>query len=222
MKLKLQQITRGKSKYYHVYLPKNIVERVLRWHQGDNLEYNVINENLVLKKLVHPVNEYLEELSCPICLNHCVAIKIIKNPRRSEFIVVARCPIDHIIIKKFFPENAIREWKWYVHETVGICDVCGGILQEQLRKHARSTARSFYKIKYVCQNCHRGRVKVIADQILAEPENLPRDLPPPIIQKNPKITRKLPPKRCPVCEEEVLPESVFCGQCGQLLISGEF
>jgi len=222
MKMKLQQITRGTSKYYHVYLPKSIVERVLHWHQGDNLEYKVINDNLVLKKLPHPVNKFLEELSCPICFNHCVVIKVIKNPKRNEFKIVARCPLDYTPVRAFFSESTLGEWKWYLHETVNICDVCGGLLEEQIRKHSRSIARPYYKLVLRCRECGRKRVKVIADEILQVPEEIPENISPPIIQKNTKLKHKVPPKSCPTCDEEVLADTVFCGQCGTCLINGEF
>jgi rubrerythrin len=218
--MKLQQINRGKSQYYHVYLPKNIVERVLEWHQSDNLEYKVINNSLVLKKVTQAVNKYLEELSCPVCYNHCVIIKIIKNPKRNEFIIISRCPQDHSIIKKTFLQANLAEWKWYIHETINICDICGGPLEEQFRKHSKSTARSFHKIKFICRDCGRRRIKVIADIILT-PENPPENVIPPVIQKNREITSKTPPSVCPVCQEEALQDAVFCGQCGTFLMNSE-
>ncbi|MDD1778294.1 MAG: hypothetical protein LUQ65_09010 [Candidatus Helarchaeota archaeon] len=216
--MKLQQINRGNSQYYHVYLPKSIIERVLQWHQGDNLEYRVISSTLVLKKLTQPVNKYLESLSCPICYNHCVVIKVIENPRRNEFTVVSRCPQDHSVIKKFFSKANISEWKWYIHETITICDLCGGILGEPRKK---AIARGFQKIKYVCRDCRRARVKVIADSFLMEPEVPPLNITPQIIPKNREILSKTPPSICPVCQEEVLQDAVFCGQCGTFLLNGE-
>ncbi|MHA1264343.1 MAG: zinc-ribbon domain-containing protein [Candidatus Helarchaeota archaeon] len=219
--MKLQQINRGKSKYYHVYLPKNVVEHALHWHRGDTLEYQVINNSLVLKKLPHPTNRYLEELSCPICFNHCVVIKILRNVKRNEFIVIARCPIDHIVIKKFFPMNELPDWKFIVKETVTTCDLCGSdFLEEQFRRH--SETRKFTKIRYMCRECHRARVKIIADEIIEDRGRLPELVISPIIQKNREVIHKLPPHRCPVCQEEVPPDAVFCGQCGTLLINGEY
>ena len=221
--MKLQQITRGKSKYYHVYLPKNIVEHVIHWHQGDNLEYQVINNNLVLKKLVHPVDKYLEALSCPVCFNHCVVIKIMRNPKRGEYRIVARCTIDLIRIVKIFPENALYEWKWYIRETVHRCDICGGLLEEQLRKESRSLTRPFAKIKFLCRDCQRKRIKVIAKEILDEGDQPPpKDLYSPVIYKKRHLSQKHPPKNCPTCEEEVLPNHVFCSSCGACLLNGEY
>ena len=216
--MKLQQINRGKSQYYHVYLPKSIIERVLQWYQGDNLEYRVINNTLVLKKLTQPANKYLESLSCPICYSHCVVVKAIENLRRNEFIIVSRCPQDHSVIKKLFSKANLTEWKWYIHETIAICDLCGGILGEPRKK---AISRGFQKIKYVCRDCGRARVKVIADTLLVAPEVPPQNMAAPIIQKNREIISKTPPTVCPVCQEEVLPDAVFCGQCGTFLLNGE-
>ncbi|NVM53576.1 MAG: hypothetical protein HWN66_07705 [Candidatus Helarchaeota archaeon] len=216
--MKLQQITRGKGKYYHVYLPKNIIEHVLHWHQGDNLEYKVISDNsIILKKLLYPVNKYLEDLSCPVCFNHCVTIKGIKIPKRNEFKIVARCPLDHLVTKTFFSQRSLAEWKWYIHETINICDLCGGFLEEEVRKHASSTVRPFYKIVFRCRDCGRTRSKVIADEIVDLSEKPPDDITPPIIQKNQKIRQKSRVKVCPTCEEEVPSNHVFCSQCGTFL-----
>ncbi|TFG05133.1 MAG: hypothetical protein EU536_02835 [Promethearchaeota archaeon] len=226
--MKLQQINRGKGKYYHVYLPKNVVEHALHWHRGDNLEFQVINDNLVLKRLENLPNRYLEESTCPICYNHCVVIKALKNPRRNEFIILYRCPIDHLVIKKFFPESTMDEWRYMVKETVTTCDLCGSdLLEEQFRKQARSPLHPYIKIRFQCRECGRVRVKVIADEILQDPQGSPINTIGPIIQKNRQVIHrpprnKIPPKNCPVCQEEVLKDSVFCGQCGALLIDGEY
>jgi len=220
--MKLQQINRGKSQYYHVYLPKNIVEHVLQWHQSDNLEYKVINNSLILKRVTQPVNKYLEELSCPICYNHCVIIKAIKHPKRNEYVIVSRCPQDHSVIKKSFQQTNLAEWKWYIHETINICDICGGPLEEQIRKHSKSIIRAYFRLKFICRDCGRIRVKVIADTILTSESPPSSDIKPLIVQKNRDITNKTPPSVCPICQEEVVRNAVFCGQCGSFLISSEF
>ena len=173
--------------------------------------------------MMEPVDRYLEMLSCPICFSHCVVVKAIKSSRRPDFRIVARCPLDHIPIRAFFPQNAIAEWRGYISEMVSRCDICGGILEEDLRKASRSTTRPFFKIRYVCTDCQRVRVKVIAKEILVDMEEKPpKSIISPIIHKTVPIKQKQPIKVCPVCEESVPSDHVFCSQCGTCLIYGEF
>jgi hypothetical protein len=221
VRMKLQQITRGKSKYYHVYLPKNIVERVLHWNQGENLEYKVISNNLILKKSLSPVDKYQEMLSCPICSNHCVIVKIRRNPKRNEYKIVARCPIDRTPVRAIFDQNSFNDWKKHL-QTIWVCDLCGGTLEEQVKKFSGINLRARVKLRLFCRDCGRTRVKVIALDMYRSAEiNSNVGLAPPIIHKKIPISQKTPLRICPVCEEAVSPEHAFCGSCGTCLISRE-
>ncbi len=48
--MRIQEISRNGAKYYHIYLPKNIIENVLQWQGKDNLKFSVVGDKLVLSK----------------------------------------------------------------------------------------------------------------------------------------------------------------------------
>lgn len=48
--MKIQEIIRNGAKYYHIYLPKSIIENVLQWQGKDNLNFYVVGDKLVLSR----------------------------------------------------------------------------------------------------------------------------------------------------------------------------
>jgi hypothetical protein len=70
--MRIQEITRNGAKYYHIYLPKNIVENVLQWQGKDNLNFYVVGDKLVLSKEEIPLalssdTENPSKSPCALC-----------------------------------------------------------------------------------------------------------------------------------------------------------
>ena len=216
--MKIQEIRRNGSKYYHIYLPKNIIENVLHWKGKDTLIYHVANDMLILKKDVIPSGEWQNYLNCKICYNPTIIIKLINNPLRRQYSLVARCPLDHTIIKTSLPANQLNNWKGMILPQIYTCDICNGILLEEKRKFVRSSIGFRVHLRLFCRDCFRHRIKVIAQEIWDELHLHDSDSThsPPISPTSPS---KRPAPHCPTCEEPISPEQSFCGQCGTCLFN---
>ncbi|MHA1132488.1 MAG: hypothetical protein ACTSQI_07835 [Candidatus Helarchaeota archaeon] len=215
--MKIQEIRRNGNKYYHIYLPKNIIENVLHWKGRDNLVYRVVNETLVLNKESSPSNEWLTRICCKVCYTPTIIIKIIKNSLRRQYIIVARCPIDHIISKIVLPASNFHEWKTVIIPQILSCDICNGKLIEERRKFVRSNIGFRVHLKLFCRDCGRHRVKVIAQELWDELHLKEYSSPMPQSQSATNTPQKHP-LLCPTCEEPIRPDQSFCSQCGSCLI----
>ncbi|MHA1265654.1 MAG: zinc-ribbon domain-containing protein [Candidatus Helarchaeota archaeon] len=218
--MKIQEITRNGSKYYHVYLPKNIVEKVLCWKGKDTLSYRVLKNSLVLKRDSDPLNEWEEELACKACDNPTVIIKIIKNPLRNQYLVVSRCPFDHSILKTSLPVAQLPQWKPLIVSQIFHCDLCNGLLLEEKRKYIRSNLGFRVRLKLFCKDCHHHRIKVIAHELW---DNINQSIPIPSPSKIQTFLENSFPQpqsftHCPTCEEPISPNQAFCSQCGTPLL----
>jgi hypothetical protein len=213
--MKIQEIRRNGSKYYHIYLPKNIVENVLHWKGKDTLLYSVVSDTLVLRRNLEPTNEWQNYISCKICFNPAIIIKLIKNPIRKQYILIARCPLDHTVLKATLPINRLSEWKPMILPQIFTCDICNGTLMEEKRKFARTGNGFRVHMRLFCRNCGRHRIKVLAQEIWDE-LNLPSCTP---LSPQTFSKAKSPSfAHCPTCEEPISPAQPFCGQCGTCLI----
>ena len=213
--MKIQEIRRNGSKYYHIYLPKNIIENVLHWKGKDTLIYHVANDMLILKKDNIPSGEWQSHINCRICFNPTVVIKLMKNPLRSQYSLVARCPLDHTIIKTSLPANQLNNWKGMILPQIYTCDICNGILLEEKRKFVRSSIGFRVHLRLFCRDCGRHRVKVIAQEIWDELRLRDSAPTPPL----PPFPSKKMAQHCPTCEEPISPEQSFCRQCGTCLFN---
>ncbi len=213
--MKVQEIRRNGGKYYHIYLPKNIIENVLNWHGRDNLNYLVVNDTLILKKDPPPANGWQSHLNCKICYIPTVLIKIIKNSLKEQYIIVARCPQDHTILKTNFPANRFHEWNSIFKSHLFTCDICNGVLLQERRKFVRSTVGFRVHLRLFCRDCGRHRVKVIAQELWDEMHI--QESAAPTLPATPFLKKTLP-HYCPTCEEPISSNQSFCGQCGTCLI----
>jgi hypothetical protein len=215
--MKIQEIKRNGSKYYHIYLPKNIVENVLHWHGRDKLSYLVVNDTLVLKKDSTPSNEWENRISCKLCYNPTILIKAIKNSMRHQYFIVSRCPLDHAISKISLPANEFTEWKNVLIPQIFTCDICGGTLIEEKRKFVKSNIGFRVHLKLFCRDCGRHRVKVIAQEIWDELHLQDTEPPAPSPDTTSGTPRKFP-LHCPTCEQPIARDQSFCGQCGTCIV----
>lgn len=215
--MKIQEIHRNGSKYYHVYLPKSVIENVLGWQGKDKLSYRVENNILVLKKEDHHDNEWLDTICCHMCYNTTILIKILKNPLRNQYNLVSRCPDDHNILKTTLPTSHFEAWNSLIIPQIFQCDLCGGSLLEEKRKFVRSNLGFRIRLKLFCRDCGRHRIKVIAQEIwdlTTPPETQPPPFKTPFETSSP---RKTIYTHCPTCEEPINPAQSFCSQCGTCL-----
>ncbi|HUX98288.1 MAG TPA: zinc ribbon domain-containing protein [Candidatus Deferrimicrobium sp.] len=216
--MKIQEIIRNGSKYYHIYLPKNVIENVLHWRGKESLAYQVINESLIIKKEINLSDEWQEHLSCKVCYNPVNPIKIMKNPLRNTYIVVARCPTDQTIIKTTLPATEFHAWKTIILSRIFNCDICNGTLIEERRKFIHSSIGFRVHLRMFCRDCGRHRIKVLAQELWDELH---------LQDSHPSASHSLPPEpsedpttvRCPTCEEPIDLDQSFCGQCGTFIIN---
>jgi hypothetical protein len=211
--MKIQEIIRNGSKYYHIYLPKNVIENVLHWQGRDSLAYHVINESLIIKKEATMSDEWQEHLSCKVCFNPANPIKIMKNPLRNNYIIIARCPNDQTILKTTFPATDFHIWKTVVLSRIFKCDICNGTLIEERRKFIHSNIGFRVHLRLFCRDCGRHRIKVLAQELWDELHI--QGTGPPLNQPLHQETLEDPTTlHCPTCEEPISPDQSFCGQCG--------
>lgn len=70
--MRIQEIIRNGAKYYHIYLPKSIIENVLQWQGKDSLNFSVVGDKLVLSREETTLAESSDSENpikshCPLC-----------------------------------------------------------------------------------------------------------------------------------------------------------
>ncbi|MBD3229675.1 MAG: hypothetical protein GF329_15955 [Candidatus Lokiarchaeota archaeon] len=208
--MKLQVIKRNNRRYFHVYLPKNIVDHVLKWEKGEELSFSVIEDGLILRKsnmLNFKNDDWSENLKCDNCKILMAFIKgVIRN---NELVFVSRCPRCDSRKKIVLPLNEKENWMNQIEETIKICDICN---KKELKKvRARygwdRKSTNYAKIVYFCKNCGIERTKIVPFKILSEFTTI----------KTEKI--ELPQIECVYCRYKIEDyDSTTCPNCNNIII----
>ncbi|MHA1232061.1 MAG: double zinc ribbon domain-containing protein [Candidatus Helarchaeota archaeon] len=208
--MRLQVIKRNGRFYFHVYLPKNIVEHVLKWERGEELTFTVIEDGLILRKNNVPNfndDDWSKLLECEHCNRPTSYIKgVIK---KNHLICVARCSKCKKRKRITLPLTEINTWLKNIKDMIERCDLCNEKTLKQVRVRYGYDWRSsnYAAIVYFCKKCGVERTKIIPYDIL---ENI-RDIVPKKIE--------LPVIKCIYCGAIIKDlESSTCKNCGKIIV----
>jgi len=217
--LKLQVIKRNGRFYFHVYLPKNIIEHILRWERGEELNFQVIDDCLIIRKSNTPNfkhSDWSKALECDFCNRKTIFIKgVIK---KNQLIIISRCVKCKKRKKIILPLSEKNNWLGHVEEMIERCDLCGEKSLETIRARFGWDwkAINYATIVYLCKNCKTERTKIIPYDILSDIRGiLPKKV------ELPKIKcvycgyeiNNYDENTCPNCHKEII-----CKKCGNFIL----
>lgn len=217
--MKLQVITRNGRYYFHVYLPKNIIQHVLKWERGEELSFSVMDDGLIIRKSNTPNfkdDNWNKILECDNCKIKTAFIK--GRVRKDEFILVSRCPKCKQHKKILLTLKEKDNWLDFIEEMIERCDICGNKDLEQLRVRYGWDWKSenYAKIVYYCPNCELERTKIVPHLVLMDlKEHLNQKTELPVfkcVYCNYKI-ENYDIDRCPNCNN-----IITCKRCGNFII----
>jgi len=232
--MKLQVIRRNGKQYFHIYLPKNIIEQVLRWEPGERLTFRVIEDGLVIRRSNIPdfkQTNWDMIFNCSYCNIKASYIKGVI--RGNEFVVLLRCSRCKKRKKVILPLKEKSNWMKSVEDIIKRCDICNRKSLKEVRLRLSWSRRNvnYATVVYYCLNCNLERTKLIPFEILEDikDRNI-KDIEIPKIRciycgeiiedynevecpncKNVII--------CPRCENILTERSRFCTNCGEELES---
>ena len=217
--MKLQVIKRNGRFYFHVYLPKNIVEHVLKWERGEQLIFSIIDDGLILHKKNTPDfrnDDWSKDLECNNCNIPTIFIKGLI--RKNELIFISRCHQCKKPKKIILPMDEKENWLKNVEDMIERCDICNKKTLERKRVKFGWDGKStnYVTIVYYCSNCERERTKIIPYKLISSyMEISPKKIDLPIIKCvfcNKEINN-YEDLTCPHCNN-----IIKCEKCGNLII----